>query len=155
MFDPNCDAGLSEEAIPAYVNDCIARTLAAVPEPSRPEFLKIAYHGPRWLEELVNYDPSMVVGVLGGGSGTTLDAFQLLHDAQKYGARVALFGRKIKDAEHSLTFISFLRRIVDDGLDPREAVKAYHGELQKLGLPPKRELADDLRLTDVALSYGG
>ena len=155
VFDPNCDAGLSEEAIPAYVNDCIVRSLAAVPAPSRPEFLKIAYHGPRWLEELVNYDPTMVVGVLGGGSGTTLDAFQLLHDAQKYGARVALFGRKIKDAEHPLTFVSFLRCIVDEGLNPRDAVKAYHGELQKLNLPAKRSLEDDLKITSTELSYGG
>lgn len=155
VFDPNCDAGLSVDDIPAFVNDCILRSLAAVPAPSRPEFLKIAYHGPRWLEELVNYDPSMVVGVLGGSSGTTLDAFQLLHDAQKYGARVALFGRKIKDAEHPLTFISFLRSIVDDALDPREAVKAYHCELQKLNLPPKRSLDEDLKTTVTELSYGG
>lgn len=155
VFPPNCDAGLAEEDIPAFVNDCLVRALAGVPAPSRPEFLKIAYFGPRWLEELVNYDPTLIVGVLGGSSGTTLDAFQLLHDAQKYGARVALFGRKIKDAEHPLTFITFLRHIVDDGLDPREAVRAYHGELQKLSIPPRRSLEDDLTVTVQALSYGG
>ena len=31
-------------------------------------------------------------GVLGGAAGTTLDAFQLLYEAKKYGARAALFG---------------------------------------------------------------
>lgn len=154
VFDPNCDAGLSAEAIPAYVNDCLVRALAGVPAPSRPDFLKIVYHGPRWLEELVNYDPTMIVGVLGGSSGTTLDAFQLIHDAQKYGARVALFGRKIKDAESPLTFVSCLRRIVDDDLDPSEAVRFYHAELAKLKLPPKRRLEDDLRLTANEFSYG-
>jgi dTDP-4-dehydrorhamnose 3,5-epimerase len=34
-----------------------------------------------------------------------------------------------------------------------EAVKAYHDELQKLGLPPRRSLADDLVLTAPELSY--
>ena len=45
--------------------------------------------------------------------GTTYDAFKLLADAQKYGARVALFGRKINNAENQLAFVEFLRLIVD------------------------------------------
>ena len=62
-------------------------------------FLKIVYHGPRAMEELVAYDPHLVVGILGGGAGTTYDAFKLIAEAQKYGARAALFGRKINSAE--------------------------------------------------------
>lgn len=153
VFDPNTDAGLADEDVPAFVNDNIVRTLAGIPDSGRPEFLKIAYHGPRWLEELVNYDPSMIVGILGGGAGTTFDAFKLLADAQKYGARVALYGRKIKEAEDPLGFIRHLRLIVDEGLNPAEAVRSYHGELQKKKLPPKRVLKDDLELTDTILHY--
>ncbi len=153
VFDPNTDAGVPAEEIPGFVNDHIVRTLAAVPASGRPEFLKIAYHGPRWLEELLNYDPSLIVGILGGGAGTTFDAFKLLADAQKYGARVALYGRKIKDAEDPLAFIRHLRLIVDEGLDPAEAVRSYHGELQKRRLPAKRSLEDDLHLTDTILHY--
>ena len=52
-------------------------------------------------------------GILGGSAGTTRDAFQLLHDAQKYGAKVALFGRKINNAENQLAFVHFLRLIVE------------------------------------------
>ncbi|MCE0483972.1 MAG: hypothetical protein LV479_07015 [Methylacidiphilales bacterium] len=153
VFDPNTDAGLTAEQIPAFVNDSIVRTLAAVPAPGRPQFLKIAYHGPRWLEELVNYDPSVVVGILGGGAGTTLDAFKLLADAQKYGARVALYGRKIKEAEDPLAFIRHLRLVVDEGLDPAEAVRSYHRDLQKQKLPAKRSLEDDLQITHTILHY--
>ena len=115
----------------------------------------MVYHGPKAMEELVRYDPHLVVGILGGSAGTTRDAFQLLHDAQKYGAKVALFGRKINNAENQLAFVHFLRLIVDGGLGPEEAVRAYHAVLGKLGLRPNRALDDDLQLTDQAMSYAG
>lgn len=153
VFAPNCEAGLQENEVAGYVNDMITRMLAAVPAPARPEFLKIPYLGPRAMEELVQYDPSMVVGILGGGSGTTYDAFKLIAEAQKYGARVALYGRKIKDAEHPLSFISMLRAIVEKQITPEEAVKAYHGELQRLDIPPMRSLEEDMELTTNEMSY--
>jgi hypothetical protein len=114
----------------------------------------MVYHGPRALEELVTYDPHLVVGVLGGSAGTTLDAFQLIHDVRKYGGRAALFGRKINQAENQLAFIEFLRHIVDGVIEPVEAVKAYHAVLGKLGLKPHRTLQDDLVLQGAATSYG-
>lgn len=154
VFAPNMEAGLRPEEIPAFVNDNVCRMLAGVPLAARPVFLKIPYFGPRALEELVAYDPSVIVGVLGGSSGTTYDAFKLLADAQKYGARVALFGRKIKEAEDPLTFIAFLRRIVEGEIAAEEAVKAYHGELQAKRIPPLRPLVEDLKLTETTLSYG-
>ena len=153
VFAPNVDAGLRPEEIAAFVNDSVCRMLAGVPLAARPLFLKIPYFGPRALEELVAYDPSVNVGVLGGSSGTTYDAFKLLADAQKYGARVALFGRKIKEAEEPLTFIAFLRRIADGDISPEEAVKAYHGELQAKRIPPRRALAEDLKLTPATINY--
>lgn len=154
VFAPNVDAGIRSEDIPAFVNDNVCRMLAGVPRAARPVFLKIPYFGPRAMEELVAYDPSIIVGVLGGGSGTTYDAFKLLADAQRYGARVALYGRKIKEAEDPLTFIAFLRRIVDGNISAEEAVKAYHAELQAKRIPSLRSLEDDLKLTEPVLSYG-
>jgi len=107
------------------------------------------------MEEMVSYDPSIVVGILGGSSGTTYDAFKLIADTQKYGGHVALFGRKINNAENQLVFIKFLRMIVEGEISAEEAVKAYHGVLQELKLKPQRSLADDLVLTDPAMSYSG
>lgn len=72
------------------------------------------------MEELAQYDPNLVVGILGGSAGTTYDAFKLIHDAQKYGARVALFGRKINNAEHQLAFIEMLRLITDGKISPKK-----------------------------------
>jgi hypothetical protein len=155
VFDPNVNSGIPPEKLGEFVNDNILRTLAGVPESGRPIFLKVVYHGSRAMEELCQYDPNMVVGIMGGSSGTTYDAFKLIHDAQKYGARAALYGRKINNAEHQLAFIEMLRLIVEGRISPEEAVRAYHGVLQGKGIRPHRSLEDDLRLTDLAMSYGG
>jgi hypothetical protein len=155
VFDPNVDSGIPPEKLGEFINDNILRTLAGVPEAGRPLFLKIVYHGPRAMEELAQYDPNLVVGILGGSAGTTYDAFKLIHDAQKYGARVALFGRKINNAEHQLAFIEMLRLITDGRLNPEEAVRAYHGVLQAKGIRPHRSLEEDLKLTDQSMSYDG
>ncbi|MGH7199882.1 MAG: hypothetical protein ACREJB_04715 [Planctomycetaceae bacterium] len=155
VFAPNVPDAVAAETMPAFLNDLIARTLAGVPSAGRPLFLKIPYHGPRAMEELVSYDPHLVVGVLGGSAGTTLDAFQLIHDAKKHGARAALFGRKINSAESQLAFIEFLRHIADGVIEPTEAVRAYHAVLEKLGLRPHRSLEEDLTLQSNLTSYGG
>jgi hypothetical protein len=155
LFDPNAPSGLEASMTPAFINDCIARTLGGVAQAGRPLFLKMVYHGPKAMEELVAYDPHLVVGILGGGAGTTYDAFKLLAEAQKYGARVALFGRKINNAENQLAFVQFLRLIVERQISPEEAVKAYHGVLARLGIKPQRSLADDMQLQTGVMSYSG
>ncbi|MCX6905538.1 MAG: hypothetical protein NTW03_19080 [Verrucomicrobia bacterium] len=155
VFDPNVPSGVPPEKLGEFINDNILRSLAGVPEAGRPLFLKIVYHGPRALEELAQYDPNMVVGILGGSAGTTYDAFKLIYDAQKYGARVALYGRKINNAEHQLAFIEMLRLITGGRISPEEAVRAYHGILQARSIKPHRPLEKDLELTDLAMSYGG
>jgi hypothetical protein len=151
VFNPNAAAGLSEETMPSFVNDCIIRCLAAVPDEARPRFLKVVYNGPRALEELAGYDPGLVVGVLGGSSGTTLDCLTLVRDARKYGARVALFGRKINLADEPLGLILAMRRVADGDTTPEEGVRAYHGDLARRGIRPQRALADDLVVTDPVL----
>src|SRR5262245_21451324 len=155
VFDPNVKEAVKPELLPGYINDMIARMLAGVAPAGRPLFLKMVYHGPQALKEMFRFDPHIIVGVLGGSAGTTRDAFQLLADAQKYGAKVALFGRKINAAENQLAFVQFLRLIVDGVIGPVEAVKAYHAVLEKLGLKPHLPLEHDLRLQANAMSYAG
>ncbi len=155
VFHPNAPRDLPAEQVVDFVNDAIARTLAGVTSSARPLFLKIPYPGPKALEELVRFDPHLIVGILGGSSGTTRDAFQLIHDAKKYGGRIALFGRKINNAENQLAFIEFLRRIADGELEPEEAVRAYHSVLEKLEISPHRGLEEDLQVTEQSMSYQG
>lgn len=131
-----------------FLCDHVVRLLAGVPRSGRPVFLKVAYFGPAAMEALVNYDPSLVVGIMGGSAGTTHDAFYLLWEAKKYGARAALFGRKINQAEHQPTFVRYLRAIADGEIEPREAVRSYHADITRAGLRPNRSLDQDLQRTE-------
>jgi hypothetical protein len=100
---------------------------------------------------MISYDPSLVVGVLGGAAGTTRDCFELIAQAERYGARVALFGRKINFAESPLAMVAHMRAVADGKLTPSEAVKAYHGALQRDHIKPSRDLAADNEITDATL----
>ena len=152
VFDPNVPATAPEE-LGRYLNDLVARTLAGVPRTGRPLFLKMPYHGPRAMEELVAYDPHLVPGILGGSGGTTFDAFFLLEDARRHGARAALFGRKINGSEHQPEFVRHLRLIADGDASAEDACRSYHAALRRLGIPPRRSLEDDLQLTPNSTAY--
>ncbi|HEV3260349.1 MAG TPA: hypothetical protein VG013_26070 [Gemmataceae bacterium] len=155
VFDPNRPEAVEAGQVPGFINDAIVRTLGGVTSAGRPLFLKMVYHGPKAMEELVHYDPHLIVGILGGSAGTTYDAFKLLSEARKYGGRVALFGRKINNAENQLAFIRFLRFIADGDISAEEAVRAYHGVLQQLGIRPQRSLEEDMQLHTNVMNYGG
>ena len=147
VFAPNACDNVAKKELPRFVSDCLVRALAGVTKRGRPLFLKMPYFGPAALEELVHYDPTLVVGILGGAAGTTLDAFQLLWESKKYGARAALFGRKINIAEDQLALVRLLRAVADDEIEPAEAVRAYHGELQRQNIARRRSLEEDLQQT--------
>lgn len=149
VFVPNAAGSNTPSNIPQYVNDAIAKTVAGVTSVGRPLFLKIPYFGPAALEALVRYDSSIIVGILGGPSGTTHDSYRMLWEAKKYGARAALFGRKINNSEDQLSSVRILRAIADGELEPETAVREYHSELQKKGIKPDRDLKEDLVLTQV------
>ncbi len=151
VFNPNVERGLDAETMPHFVNDAIVRCLAGLTEAERPKFLKIAYNGPKALEELASFDPGLVVGVLGGGAGTTRDCFELIHQAQKHGARVALFGRKINLAESPLDIVRLMRAVADGALTSLEAVEDYHEALRRQGVRPSRDFAADSKITEPAL----
>jgi hypothetical protein len=153
VFPPNVPVPVDD--IGRYLNDFVVRTLAGIPAAGRPVFLKLPYLGPRPLEELVAYDPHLVAGVLGGSAGTTYDAFRLLEEARRHGARAALFGRKINRSEHQLTFVRYLRLLADGDIEAAEACRAYHADLERLGIRPHRSFEDDLTLTDTTLAYAG
>ncbi|MEW5977829.1 MAG: hypothetical protein AB1898_18700 [Acidobacteriota bacterium] len=152
VFNPNLPDAVPAERLADFINDHIARMLAGVPRAGRPIFLKIPYHGPRAMEALVTYDPHLVVGILGGSAGTSYDALKMLSEARKYGARAALFGRKINQAEDQLAFVEVLRAVADGQLSAEEGVKRYHAALEKKGIRPRRSLPDDMVLTQVPLS---
>lgn len=152
VFNPAFPIDTAGEDIGFYVNDAIVRCLAGVSKSEQPQFLKIQFNGARAMEELASFDPeNLTIGILGGGAGTTRDTFELISQAERFGARVALFGRKIYFAEESVEIVRSMRRVVEGDLSCVEAVKAYHDHLRNAGLQPIRSLEDDLQVTDPIL----
>lgn len=150
VFNPQMDVETPD--FWAFNNDAIARCLAGVSHLDRPVFLKAAYNGPRATEEIAGFDPSnLVFGILGGSAGTSRDCLELLKQAEKYGARVALFGRKIYYADDSVLMVRAMRRVLEEGISSEEGVKAYHADLASAGITPARALRDDLELTEALL----
>ncbi|MCG8585748.1 MAG: hypothetical protein MI757_13665 [Pirellulales bacterium] len=154
LFDPNAPLAPIAD-VGRYMNDMTARTLAGVGADARPLFLKVVYHGPAAMEELASYDSGLVVGIMGGSSGTTFDAFHQLWEARKYGARAALYGRMINGAEHQLHFIRHLRALADGHVEPAEAVRSYHADLARENIRPHRALEDDMQSTARVGAYSG
>ena len=151
VFNPNAPQALNGSDIGCFVNDSIVRALAGVTSSERPLFLKMAYNGQVALRELVEHDPSIVVGILGGSAGTTRDTFELLQRAEAAGARVALFGRKIQRAESQLELVRLMRPVLRGDLTPAEAVQVYHKALAAARIEPIRSLKDDIDVTDPLL----
>lgn len=149
VFNPAFPVDTTTGDFAAYNNDMIARLLAGVSRLDRPIFLKAAYNGPAATEEIAAFDPeNLVFGILGGGAGTARDCLELVKQGEKYGARVALFGRKIYFAEDSVLMVRAMRRVIEEGISSQEGVKAYHADLAAAGIAPHRPLADDTELTE-------
>ena len=152
VFNPKVDIGISQEDIPSYVNDSIVKCLAGLTEKERPLFLKMPFNGPKAMEEISNYNPQkLIVGILGGAKGTTRDTFELIYQGEKYGARVALFGRKIQFSEAPIKLIELMRSVVENEISTVEAVKNYHSYLSKNNITPNLNLDDDIEITEDVL----
>lgn len=150
VFNPQIPVDCADFA--TYNNDMIARCLAGVSRHERPTFLKAVYNGPAATEEIAGFDPENVIfGILGGGAGTTRDCLELIRQAEKYGARVALFGRKIYYSEDSVLMVRAMRRVIEEGITSEEGVKAYHADLAAQGITAFRSVEDDLVLSDAIL----
>lgn len=150
IFNPS-HSPIASEDFGDFNNDMLTRALAGVTEKDRPVFLKLAYNGAESLAELTSFDPSLVVGIMGGGSGTTRDCLELLSQAQHAGARAALFGRKILDAEDPLSMIAMMRAVTNRTLTPEQAVTEYHQRLDAQQISPQRSIIQDQQVTESTL----
>lgn len=152
VFNPAFDVGIAAADLGDYINDMIIKALAGVTTIDAPLFLKIQFNGARAMRELAAYDPkNLIVGILGGAKGTTRDTFELALQAERAGARVALFGRKINLAEAPLELVRLLRATIEGQLSPADAVGRYHEHLQAESIAPLRALAEDNQITDPVL----
>ncbi|GBQ47300.1 hypothetical protein ACM0P6_00460 [Komagataeibacter sucrofermentans] len=153
VFNPN-EGRIAQPDRGVFLNDMIIRALAGLRQAERPQFLKIPFNGAAALTELCAFDPRMVVGIMGGSSGTTRDCLELLHQAQACGARAALFGRKIVDADDPMLLVQAMRHVTDGNLPPDEATCFYHDALARKGRRAERPLGADRCITENMLLDG-
>ena len=154
VFNPQIDVGIPADQVPEYFNDCVVRCLAGLTKADMPQFLKIPFNGPRATEEICSYDPGrIIVGVLGGGAGTTRDTLELVRQSEKYGARVALFGRKIQFSEDPERLLNLMRAVLQGESGTEEAVRDFHDHLARSRKRPLRSLETDLQVTDPILMH--
>ena len=152
VFNPAFPINIGSNEFGAFLNDAIVRCLAGVARPEAPLFLKLQFNGARVMEELAAYDPAnLIVGVLGGAAGTTRDTFELVAQTERFGGRVALFGRKIYLAEDAIEIVRLMRAIVEGEIGTINAVKSYHDTLKSQGILPLRTIKEDLEVTDPVL----
>jgi len=152
VFNPAFDIGINAAEMGFYINDMIVKTLAGVTRKESPHFLKIQFNGYKAMQELASYDPKhLIVGILGGAKGTSRDTFELVHQAEQAGARVALFGRKINLSESPVLLVSTMRKVIQGELSPADAVTAYHAGLKEAGIDADRSLQQDAQITDKTL----
>ena len=92
VFNPNIDCGIPPESIGQFVNDNLARCLSRVLKAKRPQFLKYPFNGPSRAGGVgVLPTRSSWSACLAAGPELTGDTFELLYQAEKFGARVALY----------------------------------------------------------------
>jgi hypothetical protein len=139
-----CDGGPPRRT-GEILSDRLIHSILEVPPAARPLLVQTPYYGPRLMEGMAACLPGVSVGVLGGPASTAFDAFQLLDESRRHGARAALFGRRIAAAEHQAAFVRLLDHVARGEASPAEAVHAYHGVLQGLRIRPLRELSEDLQ----------
>ncbi len=152
VFNPAYDVGIANDEIGFYINDMIIKAVAGVTSLDAPKFLKIQFNGHAAMSELCNYDPeNLIVGILGGSAGTVRDTFELAHQAEKAGARVALFGRKINLSESPVELVRLMRETITGKLSPLEAANAYHDHLENNSIPALRSRENDVQISDPVL----
>ncbi len=153
VFNPAFAINTGDAELGAFINDAIVRCLAGVAADERPLFLKMQYNGARAMAELASHDPgNLIVGVLGGAAGTTRDTFELVAQTERFGGRVALFGRKIYEAEDAVEIVRLMRAVVEGDIGTVAAVKTYHASLAGSDIRPARPLDEDLLVTDPVLA---
>jgi len=152
VFNPAFSIDTGSADLGSFVNDAIVRCLAGVSEQENPLFLKMQFNGARAISELAAYDPGrLIVGVLGGAAGTTRDTFELVAQTERFGGRVALFGRKIYLAEDAVEIVRLMRAVISGEIGTVEAVKSYHATLASKDIAPKHPVDEDLEVTEPAL----
>ena len=118
VFNPNVERGLNARR--RCLSSSTTRSSAASPASPRPSGRTSSRSPITGREPWKSWRPSIRIwwsACWAAARAPTRDCFELIHQAEKYGARVALFGRKINLAELPLDIVRLMRAVADGALD--------------------------------------
>jgi len=131
VFLPNLNLpGLDHEKRGQYVADSIVRTMSYLRAHQRPRFIKTEFTTPQVWQELCQFDPTLVIGALGGPHRGPRETLQLAQDVITYGGQVILFGRSIFGEENPRLIARALRAVLDREKTPDEALREYQANVR-------------------------
>lgn len=126
VFLPNVRLpGMDLEKRGQYTADSIARTMSYLRIQQRPLFIKTAYTTKEVWRELTQFDPTLVIGALGGARQNARATLNLAHDVTEYGGKVILFGRTVFQEENPRLMAKAIRAVLDRTMTQEEAHKEY------------------------------
>ena len=108
-----------------YVADSIVRTMNYLRKHQRPRFIKTAYTTAKVWKELTQFDPTLIIGALGGPRENARKTLQLANNVIQNGGRAILFGRTIFGEESPVGIARVLRNVLDGHLSPEDAHSVY------------------------------
>jgi len=128
VFLPNVRIpGMDVEKRGQYTADSIHRTMSYLRIRQRPLFIKTAYTTKEIWQELTSFDPTLVIGALGGPRQNAKSTLSLAHDVTEYGGRVILFGRTVFQEDDPRMMAKALRAV----LDREGSIEEAHNEYQQ------------------------
>ena len=132
VFLPNIKLpGLDNEKRGMYVADSIVRTMNYLRKHQRPRFIKTAYTTAKVWNELTQFDPSLIIGALGGPRENARKTLQLANNVIQNGGHAILFGRTIFGEQSPVGIARALRNVLDEQMSPEEAHSMYQQLLRQ------------------------
>lgn len=126
VFLPNMQQpGMDLQSMGEYVADSIVRTMAHLRKRQRPLFIKTVYTTPSVWRSLVEFDPTITIGALGGARINAKRTLELAFASTEGGGRVILFGRAIFQEENPRIMCRMLRAVLDREMTVNDALAAY------------------------------
>lgn len=126
VFLPNVNLpGLDTEKRGQYVADSIVRTMSYLKRHQRPRFIKTEFTSASTWRELCEFDPTLIIGALGGPRINSRKTLELAHNVVVNGGRATLFGRTIFEDDNPRAMCKALRAVLDQSMSPDEAYAAY------------------------------
>ncbi len=131
VFLPNVNlVGFDDEKRGMYVADSIIRTMSYLRKHQRPSFLKTAFTTNKVWKEFTDFDPSIIIGALGGPRQNARYTLQLANNVARNGGRAILFGRAIFQEESPIAMVCALRKVLNNQFSVDEAYADYQRSLR-------------------------